>query len=369
MKIALVCPYAWEEPGGVRVHVRELGERLRERGHDVLALAPARGRPEQAWVRGVGAPLSVRFGGSFAPISPWPSTRRRVRRALADLGPDVVHVHEPFAPSASFFALRWGGAPVVATFHSGVDRSRLYDLAGPALRRAARGIAVRVAVSERAAEVVRRRAGGAYRVIPNGVDVARFAGAAPADLGPGRKVLFVGRLHPRKGFATAVEAFRRLGADHADLRLVVAGDGRELAAVANLPPELRRRVVLLGAVANRDLPPIHAACDAFMAPNTGGESFGVVLAEAMAAGLPVVASDIPGYDEVVTDAIDGLLVPPGDAAALAAALGRLLDDPALAERLREAGRHRAARFDWPLVVEEIEEAYRDAVASGPPRLR
>ena len=283
-------------------------------------------------------------------------------------GPDVVHIHEPFAPSAGFFALSNHG-PVVATFHSGIDRSRAYDAAAPVLRRAARRISVRVAVSERAASVARKRLGGVYRVIPNGIDVRRFAEARAADLGPGTKLLFVGRLHARKGFRVAVEAYRGLAAERRGLRLVVAGDGPERATLGRLEPDALARVTLLGTVPNADLPPIYTACDVFVAPNTGGESFGVVLVEAMAAGLPVVASSIPGFEEVVTDGVDGLLVHPRDPAALADAVARVLDEPGLAPRLAEAGRNRAERFDWSFVVRELEEAYRDAVATGPPRLR
>jgi phosphatidylinositol alpha-mannosyltransferase len=365
VRIALVCPYSWDEPGGVQVQVRGLAERLRAGGHDVLVLTPARRRPAEPWAIGVGGPLHVPYGRTRAPISPWPATGRRVREALAAFAPDVVHVHEPFAPSASIHALRHG-RPIVATFHSGLDRSLLYDAAAPALRLAARRIAVRIAVSRRAAAVARRRLGGTYVVVPNGVDVARFERADPAPLGPGRKVLFVGRLHPRKGFHVALGAFARLAEQEDDLRLVVAGDGAGGDAVARLPEPLRGRVTLLGTVPNRDLPRIHAACDVFVAPNTGGESFGIVLTEAMAAGLPVVASDIPGFDEVVTHEVDGLLVPPGDPVALASAVRRILHDPPAGARLAEAGRLRARAADWPIVVERLEWAYAEAVAAAPP---
>jgi phosphatidylinositol alpha-mannosyltransferase len=370
VRIALVCPYAWEDPGGVQVHVRELGERLRARGHDVVALTPSRGRPDDAWIRNVGAALNVPYNASNAPISPWPQTFRNVRAELRAFRPDVVHVHEPLTPSASMFAVLAPAAPVVATFHSGADRARLFDLAAPALRRVARRLAVRIAVSERAASFVRSRIGGTYRVIPNGADVGRFENAEPADLGPGApRILFVGRLHERKGFPTLVSAFGILAADRDDVRLVVAGDGDDRAAIERLPAAARERVTMLGAVRNEDLPPYHAACDVFVAPSVGGESFGMILVEAMAAGLPVVASDIPGYDEVVADGIDGLLVPPRSPVSLAAAIARVLEDPSLAGRLGEAARARARRFDWSVVTEELEEAYRDAIAIGRAPLR
>jgi phosphatidylinositol alpha-mannosyltransferase len=254
----------------------------------------------------------------------------------------------------------------VATFHSGAERSRLFDLAAPVLRRVAERIAIRVAVSRAAARFAGSRIGGAFRIVPNGVDVTRFATAEPADLGPGTKVLFVGRLDERKGFRVAVEAFGRLAADRPDLHLVVVGDGPERSALGVLPAEIRARVRPLDTVPNAELHPIEAACDLYIGPALGGESFGVVLIEAMAAGLPVVASDIPGYDEVVTHDVDGLLVPPGDPGALARAAGSVLDDPARARRLGAVARTRARVFDWPVVVGQLEALYAEAEASRPP---
>jgi phosphatidylinositol alpha-mannosyltransferase len=369
MRVALACPYAWDDPGGVQVHVRELAERLLERGHDVVVLVPTRQPPMQPWVVPVGSPVDIRYNDSSAPIDPRPWSRRIVRHTLATFGPDVVHAHQPMAPSTGLWATLEARAPVVGTFHSGATRARLYDLASPLLRRAAARLAVRVAVSDRAAEFERQRIGGGFRVIPNGVDVARFADATPADLGPGRKLLFVGRLDERKGFPVAIDAFERLATDRPDLHLVVVGDGPERDAVGRLPTLLRARVTMLGTVPNQELPPIHAACDVYLGPSTGGESFGIVVVEALAAGLPVVASDTPGYDEVITDENHGLLVPPRDPAALAAAAARVLDDEDLAKRLRSAGPSRARDFDWATTLGRIEDAYRDALAIGTPQLR
>jgi phosphatidylinositol alpha-mannosyltransferase len=369
VRVALVCPYAWDDPGGVQVHVRELAERLLAKDHQVVVLAPTRHRPAQDWVVPVGSPVDVPYNASNAPIDPRPWSRRRVREALERFGPDVVHAHQPTAPSTSLWALLEARAPVVGTFHSGATRARLYDLAAPVLRRVARRLAVRVAVSERAAAFERARIGGGFEIVPNGLDVARFADAIPRDLGPGTKLLFVGRLDERKGFRVAVDAFGRLAPDRPDLRLVVAGDGPHRDAAAPLAPELRERVTMLGTVPNVDLPAVHAACDLYVGPSTGGESFGIVLVEAMAAGLPVVASDIPGYDEVVRGGIDGLLVPPRDAVALAETVAHVLDDRDLASRLSAAGRARASTFDWEVVVETLEGLYRRATGAPAPPIR
>jgi phosphatidylinositol alpha-mannosyltransferase len=363
LRVALVCPYAWDDPGGVQVHVRELAERLRSREHTVAVLAPVRGDHHLPGIRAVGRPVDIPYNASNAPIDPRPWAIRAVRQELARFRPDVVHAHEPLAPSTSLWATLSAREPVVGTFHSAARRSWLYDLAGPGLRRIARRLAIRIAVSEAAARFAARRIGGRFEIVPNGVDVDRFAHATPAPLGDGRKLLFVGRLDRRKGFRVAVEAFARLAADRPDLRLVVAGDGPERSVIGDLARDVRDRVKMLGAVPNVDLPPIHAACDVYLGSAVGGESFGIVLVEALAAGLPVVASDITGYSEVIRGGEEGLLVPAQDPQALAAATARVLDDPALGDRLRDAGRRRARTFDWATVTDAIEQRYRRAMAS------
>jgi phosphatidylinositol alpha-mannosyltransferase len=363
VRIALVCPYAWDDAGGVQVHVRELGERLRERSHHVVGLAPVRRAAAESWIRGVGRPVDLTYNASSAPIDPRPWSAAQVRAELRGFRPDVVHVHEPFAPSTTLWAVLTSPAPVVATFHSGATRSRLFDLAAPVLRVLARRLAVRVAVSRAAAQFAGSRLGGPFEMVPNGLDVGRFADATPGpDLAglEGVKLLFCGRLDERKGFPVAVEAFELLLQSRPSLRLVVAGDGPDRAAADLLPADARKRVTMLGAVPHDDLPPVHTACDLFLGTAVGGESFGYVLAEAMAAGLPVVASDIPGYDEVITNEVDGLLVPPRDPAAVAAAAARVLDDPALAARLSGGGRDRVRSFDWSTVVTRLEELYERA---------
>jgi phosphatidylinositol alpha-mannosyltransferase len=341
--------------------VRELGEEMLRLGHQVLGLAPIRGSAAEPWVLRIGRPIDLTYNASNAPIDPRPWSARAVRRALQRFGPDVVHVHEPFAPSTSLWAMLVARAPIVATFHSGATTSRAYDLAAPVLRWLARRIAVRVAVSRAAARFAERRIGGPFEIVPNGLEVARWWEAEPRkDLGNGTKLLFCGRLDGRKGFPTALDAFARLAADRADVRMIVAGDGPDRDAVQRLAGGARARVTMLGMVPHEELPPIHRACDVYLGTSIGGESFGIVLAEAMAAGLPVVASHIPGYDEVVTDGVDGVLVRARDAAALAAATARVLDDPALAARLAAGGRERAASFDWSVVAAQLVDRYERA---------
>ncbi len=188
MRVALACPYAWDDPGGVQVHIRELAGRLLDDGHDVQVLAPARHAVPEPWVRVVGRPVNLRYNASSAPIDPRPWSYPAVRDALRAFRPDVLHAHEPETPSTSMWATLASRAPVVATFHSGAEGSRLFTAAAPLIRRVTRRISVRIAVSRAAERFVAPRIGGSFRIVPNGVDVDRFANAHPADLGPGRKL-------------------------------------------------------------------------------------------------------------------------------------------------------------------------------------
>jgi phosphatidylinositol alpha-mannosyltransferase len=358
VRVLLACPYDWGAPGGVQVHVRELAAALRSRGHETLVLAPGRNTASEGDVRIVGAPVRVPYGGKVAPICFSRASWRRIRQMLDVLEPDVVHAHEPFSPSTSMFSVLASNRPAVATFHAFHERSRLLGVAAPFLRSVARRLDAAVAVSQAAAEFAAPVVDGDVEIVPNGIDVERWSGAEPAtDLPTGRRLLWASRLDPQKGFGVAVRAFARLASEFDDLVFVVAGDGHDRGAVDVLPPPVRDRVVMLGAVANVDLPRYHAACDVFVAPATGHESFGVVIVEALAAGLPVVATDIPGYREVIRDGVDGLLVPPSDDVALSLAIARLLREPELAAKLSTAGRHRAREFSWLAVAPKLEAIY------------
>jgi phosphatidyl-myo-inositol alpha-mannosyltransferase len=359
MRVLLACPYDWASPGGVQVHVRELAERLRTRDHRTLIVAPGPDASSNGVVRIVGRPVRVPYRGTVAPISFSPGSWRRLRSAMRAFRPDVVHVHEPFTPSTSMLATLAATTPVVATFHSWLDRSRLMELSAPVLRQVDRRIDAAVAVSEAAASFARYVRRGPIEIVPNGVDVVRFAepAGAPEGLPPGRRILWVGRLDPQKGFGVMVDAFAQLARDLEDVSLLVAGEGRDRVALRSLPRQARNRVVPLGAVAHDELPRYHAAATVFCSPAVGQESFGVTLVEAMAAGVPVVATDIPGYREVVRDGVDGLLVRPNDPEALAGAIRRVLSEPELAPRLSAAGRARAPDFAWDAVVPRLEAVY------------
>jgi len=365
VKILLSCPYDWEAPGGVQVHVRQLAAELRERGHGVMVVAPGSRASSDDGVRIVGRPARVPYGGTVAPISFSPGSWRRIRSAMHSFDPDVIHVHEPLTPSTSMLAVLAASAPVVATFHAYLERSRLMEVAGPVLRRVSRRIDAAIAVSDAAASFVRRVVHVPLEIVPNGVDVRAFAHPGPPieGLPAGRKVLWVNRLDPQKGFEVMVRAFETLASELEDVRLLVAGDGRDRGAVHSVPQGVRSRILRLGSVSHAELPRYHAAADVFASPAVGQESFGIVLVEAMAAGVPVVATDIPGYREVVRDGVDGLLVPPNDATALANAIRRVLSEPDLASALASAGRSRAETFSWDALVPRLEAVY-DRVLAG-----
>ncbi len=350
------------------MHIGQLSRHLRERGHDVLVLAPGENPGFQEGARVVGRPVAVRVNGSVAKLCMSARSSQVVRRALEVFRPDVIHVHDPLAPSTSMLGVLHHTAPVVATFHSYFARDhfegRIYTAVAPLLQPVWRRIQKRIAVSAAArASVCSRMGWHPIEIIPNGADIGRFANAISASLPPGRKLLFVGRLEPRKGFPVAVRAFERLAAEHRDLQLIVVGDGAERSAIDHLSPEIRRRVHMMGRVSDEELPSFHKASDIFISPATGQESFGIVLVEAMAAGLPVVASDIAGYREVTRHGSEGLLVAPSDAESLAAGVRQLLHDPALALTLGAAGSIRARTFSWEQIIDRIEDAYRSTSGS------
>jgi phosphatidylinositol alpha-mannosyltransferase len=374
MKVGLVCPYEWTVPGGVGNHVRALAAELRRLGHQVDVLAPAERPVLEPGFVGLGGSLAVPYNGSVARIAIGPRTLVRVRRALARGGYDLLHVHEPMSPSVGLLAVANTSVPTVGTFHANLDRSIALQAAGPLLRRLYHRLAGRIAVSASARDTWQGHFGGTMTVVPNGVAPEFFAGPQPLPgwNAAGPTVLFVGRLEPRKGLAYLVRAFLRLKPRFPAARLLVVGRDRghqQDKAMAMVPPRLRPDLVFVGSVPQADLPSYYASADVFCAPSLGGESFGIVLAEAMAVGLPVVCSDIGGYRDLVRDGSEGLLVPPRDPEALAEALAGLLDNPARRAAMGQAAAVAARRYAWEVVAGEVAEVYRGALAAGPGQVR
>jgi phosphatidyl-myo-inositol alpha-mannosyltransferase len=365
VKIALVCPYDWARPGGVRDHVANLANQLSD-DHEVRILAPSSEAVEDPRVAPYGRPVQVRYNRSIAPVALSPFSGRQILEGLEAFGPHITHVHEPMAPTVSAAASAFADGPLVGTFHTWSDRRLAYRAVAPMARRVAERFALRIAVSPAAQQYAAgalRLPLGAFRVVPNGVDVDRFAGAEPLpDLrDPERPLLlFVGRVEPRKGLDVLVRGFLRLRASAPHVRLCVVGDGPDRARCEDMiPRSIRPDVHFAGRVGDEDLPRYHASADVLVSPATGGESFGIVLLEGMAAGLPVVASDIPGYRTVMKDGRQGRLVMPGDGLALSEVLETLLGNDRLRQAMGREGRETAARYAWPVVGAEIAGLYRE----------
>ncbi|MFN8668543.1 MAG: glycosyltransferase family 4 protein [Gemmatimonadaceae bacterium] len=363
MRIIQVSPYSWDAPGGVQIHIRQLTKHLQERGHEVLVLAPGEAPGRHEHVHIVGRTFTTWSNGSTAQISFSPSTMRELAAQMRGFSPDIVHVHEPFAPAIGLAATKHAPAPVVGTFHSYYPREspegRIYTAIAPLLRPTWNRVHQRIAVSQAARHSAKGRMGkGDVKILPNGIEVERFADAAPArDVPAGRKLLFVGRLDPRKGLPFAMRAFIKLAHRYPDVSLIVVGDGPQRDAIKEVPKELRGRVHMKGKVTYEALPTYHRASDIFVSPATGAESFGIVLVEAMAAGLPVVASNIPGYRDVARNGRESVLVAPSNADALAEGIAHLLDHPEERARLGANGAQRAQAYAWEHIIDELELVY------------
>jgi phosphatidylinositol alpha-mannosyltransferase len=353
MRIAQVCPYSLTLPGGVQAQVMGLTRVLRALGHEVRVLGPCDGPPPEPWVTPLGASIPTASNGSMAPIAPDPSAALRTIRALHDEEFEVVHLHEPLVPGPPLTALIVADVPRLGTFHR-AGGSLAYRRLRPVVRWLAKRLELRCAVSEAAAATATAALGGRYEVLFNGIEVDRFAKADPWPT-DGPTILFMGRHEPRKGLAVLLEAMARLPGD---VQLWVASDGpqtRQLQSQYAGDP----RIAWLGRLDEGEKASRLRGADVFCAPSLGGESFGVVLLEAMAAGTPVVASDLAGYRAVARAGVDALLVPPGEEQPLAAALGRVLADPALSASLQSNGELHVAGFAMECLALRYLELYRD----------
>ncbi len=351
MRIGMVCPYSLTIPGGVQMQVLGLARSLRELGHAVQVLAPSDGPPPEAAVTPLGKSIPFATNGSVAPIAPDPSAAVRTMRALRAEQFDLVHVHEPLVPGPALTAVLSSDAPMVGTFHR-AGASTAYALLRPIARRIAKRLDVRVAVSEDARRTAHEGIGGDYEILFNGIDVARFSHAEPWPT-DGPTVFFFGRHESRKGLAVLLEARHALGPD---VTFWIGGSGPEteqLKAKVGGDP----RVKWLGRVSDAELAQRLAGADVACLPSLHGESFGVVLLEAMAAGTAIVASDLPGYRAVARPDEHAILVPPNDPGALGLALKELLADADRRATLIAAGRSRTAEFAMPKLAAAYAEIY------------
>ena len=368
LRVGIVCPYSFDVPGGVQFHVRDLAEALIDRGHSVSVLAPAdEDTPIPPYMTSAGRAVPVRYNGSVARLAFGPITAAKVRRWLEAGQFDVLHLHEPATPSLSMLALWIADGPVVATFHSSLVRSRSLQLAYPLVRQSLEKIGARIAVSEDARRTLVEHLGGDAVVIPNGVFVDAFDGVAPDERWLGTPeaptVVFLGRLdEPRKGLPVLLEAVPEVRRSFPGVRILVAGRGDTgPAEVRELLGEDADAVEFLGGISDEEKARLLASADVYCAPQTGGESFGIVLVEAMSAGTAVLASDLGAFRRVLDDGAAGVLFRTGDSADLARALVGLLGDRGERDRVAAAGRAAVGRYDWSTVTHQVLTVYEMAV--------
>ena len=354
LRIGIVSPYSLTVPGGVQQQVLGLARSLRAKGHEVRVLGPCDGPPPDAFVTPLGNSLPTAVNGSIAPLAPDASAALRTIRALNDEAFDVVHVHEPLVPGPSLTALLVKMAPVVATFHS-AGESAAYRTFSRQLKWVASRIDIRVAVSKDAVELAQRYIGGDYEVLFNGIELGDYS--SPSTTPRENAIFFIGRHEERKGLSNLLEALAQLPPD---VRLWIASDGPQTAELKTRFAS-DSRIEWLGRISDSEKISRMSRASVFCAPSLHGESFGVVLLEAMAAGTPVVASNLDGYRNVATDDETALLVETGNVASLAAALARVLADSQLAARLTANGREHAQRFSMDALADRYIEMYERAL--------
>jgi phosphatidylinositol alpha-mannosyltransferase len=351
MRIGLVSPYSLTIPGGVQGQVLGLARALRASGHEARVLGPCDGPPPEPWITPLGRSVPTAANGSVAPLAPDPSAQLRTIRALRDEAFEVVHLHEPLAPGPCITALVLGGTPMVGTFHA-AGESAAYRYLGWGLRRMVKRLAVRCAVSPDAVSLAQHSLGGHYELLYNGIEVDRFR-CTPPHPTDGPTIFFLGRHEPRKGLAVLLCALEDLPTD---IRVWVGGDGPQTA-------ELRARyasdprIEWLGRISDEERTARMRGCTVYCSPSVRGESFGMVLLEAMASGAALVASDLPGHRNVATDGVDALLAPVGDPGALAKALRRVLEEPRLRADLVAGGTRRAEELSMAHLADRYAAIY------------
>ena len=370
LRIGIVCPYDWEMPGGVKTHVRDLAETLIAMGHHVSVLAPVDDDTEvESYVVGAGGTFSMPYNGSVARIKFDRQAFARTRQWLREGKFDVLHIHEPFVPGPSVIAAWSARGPVVGTFHTSQDKAKAQALLlfSPLLTAALEKVSARIAVSEDARRTLIDHFGGDAVLVPNGVRVDTYADAKPLERFASDQptLVFLGRVdESRKGLQVLIAALPLIAEQHPDVRLLVAGPGDAEEVMEDLPEEHRNRVVLLGKVDEAEKADFFATGDVYVAPNTGGESFGIVLLEAMASRVPVLASDIDAFVKVLDGGSAGALFNNESPESLAAVASDLLSKPGRREALVESAYAHVQRYDWKTVAREVLNIYRSVRVPG-----
>jgi phosphatidylinositol alpha-mannosyltransferase len=368
IRIGMVCPYGWDTPGGVQTHIRDLADHLIEEGHYVSVLTPVSDDSIQSanYVVNAGKPISIPVNGSVAKILFGPVASSRAKQWIASEDFDLLHLHEPAIPSLSLLACSAAEGPLVGTFHVSTQKKKAIYAIGPILEPIVEKLTARIAVSELARSTLKDHFDTDAVVIPNGIDGQRYANAKISEnYSGGHTVGFIGRFEEsRKGLQVLIDSLAIVSRFIPDVTYLVAGPGESEDFLKRLNPQLRSRIKFLGLLTNEEKMSFLKTVQIYVAPNTGSESFGIILTEALSAGTAVVASDIPAFKAVLENGAAGDLFINGDSADLAKVLVALLRDDERRKKLAENGKLSAQKYDWQVVAEQIEHIYEMAISSG-----
>jgi phosphatidyl-myo-inositol alpha-mannosyltransferase len=367
-KIGMVCPYGWDSPGGVQTHIRELTKHLQDEGHQVSVFAPVsdEDRVNEDWLVNAGKPISIPVNGSVARVLFGPIASSRVKQWITQGDFDLLHLHEPAIPSLSLLACSAATGPMVGTFHVSSPKQKAIYAIGPILEPIVEKLTARIAVSESARQTLKDHFDTDAVVIPNGIESSQYASAQPTIHWRNPHTLgFIGRFEePRKGLQILLDALPIIARFIPDVRLLIAGPGDGDELIKKLDIGLRNRVVFLGFLTEQEKASFLKSITVYVAPNTGGESFGIILTEALSAGTPVVASDIPAFQAVLENGDAGLLFKNGDSPDLAKVLIGLLRDEQLQQNLSSKGKLSSQKYDWQVVADQILSVYEMAMAGN-----
>jgi phosphatidylinositol alpha-mannosyltransferase len=366
LKIGIVCPYSWDTPGGVQNHIRDLAEFLIAAGHEVSVLAPALDEEKLPdYVVSAGKPRSIPYNGAVARILFGPVAFSRVRQWISQGDFDLLHLHEPAIPSISLLACWAADGPMVGTFHAAAKRQKIIFAIGPILEPAIEKLSARIAVSEAARLTLTDHLDTDAIVIPNGIYASRYHDGVAQEKWQGNTIGFIGRFEePRKGLSVLLEALPVIARFAPDVRVIVAGPGDPSEVEKGIDPQLRHRFEFLGKISEQDKANFMSSVSIYVAPNTGGESFGIILAEALAGGACVVASDIPAFDDLLGHGEFGALFQSEDPTDLAKVIIDLLRDDKKRFELAKAGRSRGQSFDWEIIAQQIFSVYEMSIVGS-----
>lgn len=364
----MVCPYGWDTPGGVQSHMRDLAEYLIGEGHFVSILAPISDDAVsfEDYVVNAGKPISIPVNGSVARVLFGPLASSRAKQWIASGDFDLLHLHEPAIPSLSLLACSAAEGPLVGTFHVSTPKKKAIYAIGPILEPIVEKLTARIAVSELARSTLKDHFDTDAVVIPNGIDGQKYANAPMTKEFSGPNTIgFMGRFEePRKGLQVLIDSLAIVARFVPDVKYLIAGPGDSDEFVKNLNPQLQNRITFLGRLSDRQKESFLKSVEIYVAPNTGGESFGIILTEALSAGTAVVASDIPAFKAVLENGEVGALFRNEDSSDLAKVIVALLRDDARREKLANNGKLSAQKYDWQVVAEQIESVYEMAIAGG-----